>query len=146
MLLCMWKLERGTMKALSIKQPWAQLIADRIKTVEIRTWRTNYRGQLAIAVSNTREQYTRWPKIARKLYQGPISKMPLGCVIAVADLVDCRVFEPWDEVRAVYNPPTFCYSWKLENVRKLSNPVRVIGQLGIYNLDDDVSRIVTEQI
>ena len=34
------------MKALSIRQPWAELIMQGRKTLELRTWRTNYRGAL----------------------------------------------------------------------------------------------------
>ena len=36
------------MKALSIKQPWASLIAHGIKDIENRTWKTNFRGRIYI--------------------------------------------------------------------------------------------------
>lgn len=36
------------MKAISIKQPWASLIAHGIKDIENRSWRTNYRGRVLI--------------------------------------------------------------------------------------------------
>jgi len=39
------------MKALSIKNPWGQLIASGIKDIENRTWRTKYRGRIYIHVS-----------------------------------------------------------------------------------------------
>lgn len=39
------------MKALSIKNPWGQLIAAGIKDIENRTWRTTYRGRIYIHVS-----------------------------------------------------------------------------------------------
>lgn len=39
------------MKVLSIKNPWAYMIAHGIKDVENRTWKTNYRGELLIHVS-----------------------------------------------------------------------------------------------
>lgn len=39
------------MKTLSIKQPWASLIAHGIKDVENRTWKTNYRGRIYIHAS-----------------------------------------------------------------------------------------------
>ena len=35
-------------RALTIRQPWASLIAEGIKTVETRSWSTKYRGELAI--------------------------------------------------------------------------------------------------
>ena len=37
-----------TIKILSVRQPWAWLICSRIKDVENRTWKTNYRGRLSI--------------------------------------------------------------------------------------------------
>ena len=36
------------MKALTIRQPWASLIAAGVKTIETRSWSTKYRGPLAI--------------------------------------------------------------------------------------------------
>ena len=36
------------MKAISIKQPWASLIAHNIKNIENRTWKTNFRGTVYI--------------------------------------------------------------------------------------------------
>ncbi len=36
------------MKALTLQQPWATLIAEGHKRVENRTWQTAYRGPLAI--------------------------------------------------------------------------------------------------
>lgn len=36
------------MKALTIRQPWASLIAHGVKTIETRSWSTEYRGPLAI--------------------------------------------------------------------------------------------------
>lgn len=39
------------MKTLSIKQPWASLIASGIKDIENRTWQTKYRGRIYIHAS-----------------------------------------------------------------------------------------------
>ena len=36
------------MRVVSIKEPYASLIKDGIKTVETRTWKTNYRGEIYI--------------------------------------------------------------------------------------------------
>lgn len=36
------------MKAITLFQPWASLIMDGRKTIETRSWKTNYRGVLAI--------------------------------------------------------------------------------------------------
>lgn len=36
------------LKVLTLKQPWATLIAEGIKKYEFRSWRTNYRGKVLI--------------------------------------------------------------------------------------------------
>ena len=39
------------MKVLSIKEPWATLIASKQKYIETRSWKTSYRGELYIHAS-----------------------------------------------------------------------------------------------
>lgn len=41
----------GTHEALSIRQPWATLVAAGLKTVECRTWKTKYRGPFLVCAS-----------------------------------------------------------------------------------------------
>ncbi|MEK7168734.1 MAG: ASCH domain-containing protein [Patescibacteria group bacterium] len=38
-------------KAISLKQPWANLVASGKKTIETRKWSTKYRGDLVICSS-----------------------------------------------------------------------------------------------
>jgi len=45
------------MKTLSVRQPWATLICSGIKTVENRTWKTDYRGKLLIHASGNSLSY-----------------------------------------------------------------------------------------
>ncbi len=42
------------MRALSLHQPWASLIAEGVKTIETRSWATKYRGPLAIHAAKRR--------------------------------------------------------------------------------------------
>jgi hypothetical protein len=44
------------MKAISIRQPWADLILQGRKTLELRSWKVSYRGTLAIHASQTVER------------------------------------------------------------------------------------------
>ncbi len=104
------------MKCISIKQPWANMIASGQKTIETRTWPTNYRGEIAIASSKT-------PKIE-----------PAGCVIALATLVDCRPMTERDENAACCDVYLGAWAWVLEGIKKIE-PIKVRGQLGIYNID-----------
>lgn len=79
--------ERGpeikTMKALSIRQPWAHLIIYEGKDVENRTWPTNYRGPLIIHTGLLRDED------AIKNFAMDDFPLPLGGVIGRVMLVDC---------------------------------------------------------
>ncbi|MCD4727381.1 MAG: ASCH domain-containing protein [Pirellulales bacterium] len=107
------------MKALSVKQPWANMIAWGEKTIETRTWSTKHRGPLLIVSSKE-------PDIA-----------PAGFALAVADLVDCRPMSVLDEAKAKCSNYKGAYSWILENVRSL-HPFPVRGQPSLFDVDDDL--------
>jgi len=86
------------MKALTIRQPWASLIACGAKVYETRSWPTKYRGQIAIHAAVKDPQKT-WnglsPKVQRAMPAALLDKypsfqnMPRGAVIATAELVEC---------------------------------------------------------
>ena len=61
------------MKALSIKQPWASLIAKGIKDVENRTWKTKFRGKVYIHASSKKVDFGNW-------YDSPLSTIQLLCL------------------------------------------------------------------
>lgn len=110
------------MKALSIKQPWANMICSGEKTIETRLWHTPYRGELLI-VSSKR------PSI-----------QPNGYALAVARLVDCRPMQLDDEAAACCDLYDGAYSWVLSGVQPIKLiPVR--GQLGLYDVDCDPVRL-----
>lgn len=110
------------MKAISVKQPWANLIASGRKTIETRTWATDYRGPLLIVSSKT-------PNIS-----------PAGCALAIGDLVGCRLMTKQDELAACCAVYPRAMAWVIENIRSVRVfPVK--GQLGIY--DVQVEELVT---
>lgn len=93
------------MKALTLWQPWASLVALGVKRIETRSWPTTYRGPLLIHAAAsvpaalglgrrgrmTLGEYEVEKDAAGLLLRGPIAwpyRMPLGAVVAVADLVD----------------------------------------------------------
>lgn len=97
------------MKALTIYQPWASLIALGVKEIETRSWNTNYRGPLAIHAANRR----RWPCEAFPMMKdgrvidacheaknltgmlGWESLWPRGMIVATCYLFDCKKISPW---------------------------------------------------
>jgi hypothetical protein len=71
------------MKALTISQPFASLIASGEKWIENRRWPTSYRGELAIHAG----------KGLQYLDKEELAEYPSSCVIAVAKLVACVTHE-----------------------------------------------------
>jgi len=104
------------MKALSVKQPWANLIAAGEKTIETRTWATDYRGELLIVSSKS----------------PPIE--PAGSTVAIAKLVECRPMSVADEEAACCDIYPRAVAWVLEGVRPVE-PFPIRGQLGIYAVE-----------
>ncbi len=112
------------MKALSLRQPWASLIADGHKTIETRTWRTHYRGPLAIHASTR-----------------PHEDLPTGGIVAVAWLYGCRPMEASDEEHACIALYEGAYAWLLANVK----PVPLIpckGRLGLWTPPTDIQQML----
>lgn len=72
------------MKALTVRQPWASLIAAGIKDVENRFWKTSYRGPLLIHAGLAADGDD------LLLWQDELpERLPRGCVVARVELVDC---------------------------------------------------------
>ncbi len=74
------------MKALTVCQPYALLIAAREKTVENRTWRTAYRGPLLIHAGKSRAWLATHDYGAAERRYWP---MVFGQFVALAELIDC---------------------------------------------------------
>ena len=88
------------MKTLSIKQPWAYLIACGLKDIENRTWKTKYRGKILIHASfkSDNEPYQlftdeQWREIEKNQMDPDVfnSYSDLGMIIGEVDIVDCVI-------------------------------------------------------
>lgn len=88
------------MKALTIRQPWASLIALGVKTIETRSWKTDYRGPLAIHAGAAHVHHGNFFMLARRAKTAGqltfdqeqtirYAEVPFGAVVATANLVDC---------------------------------------------------------
>jgi len=150
------------MKAITVMQPYATLIAIGAKRIETRSWRTSYRGPLAIHSSK------RMPKDAYALmYLEPFlsalgrwgkrhdwSALPLGCVVATSELLDCveitqhpqptnwptssghRMFLPPDKPeRSFGNFAIGQFAWILARVFEVAEPIPVRGRQGLWLWD-----------
>ena len=124
------------MKALTIKQPWADLIVNGYKKYEFRSWKTNYRGKILIHAGLSFEK----DKVAKfKDYNLSLIK---GAIIGEADITDCILVDEQflKKVREidpiVYNQSGHVekYAWKLENIKKYDQPIFIKGKLGLWNI------------
>jgi len=123
--------ERFKVRALSVRQPWASLIGELAKGIELRTWSTNYRGPLLICSSMgvSKEGMLQWGGSGNNL------QMPRGVAICIVELVDVRPWETSDEYTARTAPsddrPHF--SWVLRPICQTA-PVPIKGQLSLFSV------------
>jgi hypothetical protein len=121
--------------ALSVRQPWGELIVKDIKDVENRTRRTSYRGSVLIHASKFKMSHDDWMDFVdfteargvENCLETHPKDLSLGGIIGVADIVDCveASDSPW------FTGP---YGWKLANARPLPfKPCR--GMLGFFKCD-----------
>ncbi len=110
------------MKAISVKEPWAGMIASGKKTIETRTWKTKYRGEILIVASLK-------PKTENS-----------GKAIAIAKIWDCRDMVPRDRLAACCQIYDRAKSWVLADIRRIK-PFKVRGKLSVYSVDIDKADI-----
>lgn len=127
------------MKTITIKQPFASLIAEELKEYEFRTWKTKYKGKILIHAGKGID------KKAMKKFEKYNLKYPIGSIIAIADLTDCiKVDAQFRKMLNEKNPLVYSgvikdpkwegYAFKLENVKKI-NPIKVNGKLSLWDYD-----------
>jgi hypothetical protein len=111
--------------ALSIRQPWANLIIRGSKDVENRTRATPYRGPILIHASKTLDT------AAMEYFALKPHQVATGAIIGAARLVDCVKEHPstWFENGFV--------GWVLD-CRMPLPPIPYRGQLGLFRIRVDV--------
>lgn len=120
------------MKALSVKNPWAALIAAGRKSIELRTWTTSYRGPIVIVSSATPSSTTD----ARKWET--YRHAPTSRAVALVELLDVRMASRRDAWAACCPPDGGEYAWCLRLVRRLTLDVHVRGQLSLFQPPADL--------
>lgn len=86
-------------QAISIKQPWAWLIVKGYKTIENRTWKTNYRGTVLIHAGKgfDLDGYEEIKEFFPKIQMPGISDFKRGGIVGEVFLADCVTehSSPW---------------------------------------------------
>jgi activating signal cointegrator 1 len=133
---------------ISVRQPWAMMLALGIKQFETRSWETQYRGPLAIHASSRMS-----PDDQRWFYECPEAQealthygyyhpgfLPLGAILAVGDL--CAVYSTevlWGRItrceQAFGNFTAGRYAWQMGEMRVLTRPIPYKGHLGIWTCE-----------
>lgn len=129
------------MKVLTIKEPFATLIKNEVKKIETRSWKTKYRGELYIQASIAKidkKVYER--KELVKLFEN--LEMGNGYILCKCNLVDCiEMTEEFIKNMKDNNYQEYIcgryevgrYAWVLDDIQVLDKPIKVKGQLGIWN-------------
>lgn len=129
------------MKALSVRQPWASAIIHSTKNIENRGWPINYRGDILIhaAKTCTKKAYFEAKEFCQDMgvVIPELISLRRGQIIGIVTIVDCQ-FSP---IASGWGIPEQ-YHWKLENPREIT-PIPYIGQLGLFEVPDDLVREVT---
>ena len=121
------------MKALSLKQPWANLIATGLKTIETRIWTTQHRGPILICASKKVDTLA-IEMFLSKGFDWTDVDWDLGVGVCVVDLVQCLPMRSRHEGRACCDVYPKAQAWVLENVQPIK-PFPVKGQLSVFDVD-----------
>ena len=114
------------MKALSIHPYYAMEIFFLEKTIEVRSWTTNYRGDILICTT-------------AKKFPETIPSHAI-CVVTLKDVVPMKRehCEAACMDEQYYNPNN--YAWMLENVRCIK-PFPIKGKLSLWECDHEIEYI-----
>lgn len=145
------------MKALTIIQPWATLIASGHKMNETRSWKTNYRGEVLIHAGKNPKDYTSGCYIGdpdgRHFQEAGITPnnfedLPRGSIIGKATLVNrIHINKEFRDHLKRSNPAEYAfgdyrigrYAWVFENPVLFKKPIPARGRQGLWNWEDDAN-------
>jgi len=119
--------------SISVRQPWAELILRGVKSIEIRTWTTSYRGDLYLHTGKMADGY--------KIFEYDMANVFRGGYIGIIELVSILEFthENWRMWQkrhlsnGSYRPG--CYAWVLRNPRRFEQPISGPGKLNLFYPD-----------
>jgi len=123
------------MKCLSICQPFAELIIQNKKTIELRKWNTNFRGEFLVhaPIKIRKEDYKKL-KIKENL--------TTGAIIGKVELYDVKKYESLKEIQEDKNQhfstkkfQKKTFGFILKNSKPLRIPIPWKGQLGFFDVE-----------
>jgi ASCH domain-containing protein len=132
---------------LSIRQPWAAYVVSGYKTIELRTWPTDYRGWLWIHAGRT-------PDLdAMDVFQLSPERFRYGGLVGIAHLAACEPIETpteWYTLRNEHRSPgAFArgvHGWRFDDAIALPDKIDLRGQLKLFDLDPPTRERIREQL
>lgn len=134
------------MKSLSVSQPFAELIITGKKTIELRRWNTNFRGEFLIhAPLKVRTEDCKRLKINQKLVT--------GAIVGKAELYDVKRYNSIKEVEADqefhlasknFHGKTFGFLLKKPKMFRISIPWK--GEFGFFEVTLPKTTIKNKEI
>ena len=130
------------LKVLTLRQPWATLVAEGIKKYEFRSWKTNYRGKVLIhaGAGVDKKDMERFKELNLEF--------PSKKIIAEVEIEDCLELDDKlnNEIIAENNiaygsKVRTGYAWKLKNVKKIKSDKIINGKLGLWNIDESILEV-----
>lgn len=123
------------MRALSLRQPWAELILQKKKTIETRKWNTKFRGKFLIHAAKTIDV-----KACEKLSINP-NTLSTGKIVGEAELMSVKKYISDEEFSKdqnrhlasnFYSNPI--YGFLLQNIKRLKE-IELKGSLGFFQVN-----------
>lgn len=139
------------MKALSVYQPWATLIAIGAKRFETRPWLTHHRGPLAIQ-AGLKKPPTSWDlrgpvveAVVEALGGDAWEDLPRGAIVGIVKVVRCdETSRAIRHIGVSYHDQLFGdwtpgrYAWQLTNNYAFIKPIECLGRQRLFNLPADI--------
>jgi predicted transcriptional regulator len=124
------------MKCLSVSQPYADLIVQGKKTIELRTWNTKYRGEFLVHAPS------KIKKDACKRLGIDETKLRTGSIIGKVEIYDVKIYNSASELKldskkhfATEEFLRHKYGFLLRKPRELRIPIPYKGSLGFFNVN-----------
>jgi hypothetical protein len=122
------------MKCLSVSQPYADLIIDGKKIIELRTWNTKFRGEFLIHAPIKIKDET-----CKRLGMDK-SSLRTGVIIGKAEIYDVKLYDSLEELRVDHNKHLATeevfrhrYGFLLRKPHALRVPIPYKGRLGFFD-------------
>ena len=133
------------MKALSLKQPFAELILQGRKKIELRKWNTNFRGEFLIHSSKKQDEKAMQKfkeflpprfKDESQMKEFGFKELPLGFIVGKAKLIGVRHYKDKEEfekdkTKHLATSEFGNYGFILEDVTRIK-PIEAKGKLNFW--------------